>query len=458
MRRTITTLLILIACAAAIAGCAKHTQPPATQPFARIAEPANRIKRFSNVNAAELLVPFYEGILIQQPPAALHEAGLEHLQLAYPGPLSAPFVAWQNGDDYWTAVYSTQLDALPAQLEISTEAGKLVVSLSCPPSSNIDQLNLHGSWQQVVEAVRQRWKVKGPSVRLSDRFKRIDFYVHQWISPKDGPPLRVDWTVEQLQSAMRKTPASNLVQIYGFDPAGIDLGGRYFWSDSVLKNVKRVLEANPQLSHLAWLNLRSFKYDIPRLHQQVPLTPKIRSMAKLFDGKIREDDNYEYNAIDMCLASEGWQASRIKELDHLMDAGFKVIQLDEFPIAPVWNVAPCQATDHLHRPNDASDEWTKTIAFIKVLSDRAQKRGVLLTCEEPSAALLPYISGYVDRQFNDSIDLYWMRHRSRRITTLPIFSTMFGDLTTPYTDVDGAEPARVPPKFWLRAHKMMKSD
>lgn len=452
MRPAIFSPVALICCAALVVGCAKPPIPPATQP---IAAP---VVRMLNIHASELLVPFYEGILIDEPPVALHEVGLERLELAYPGPLSAPFVAWQTGDNNWTAIYSTQLGALPVQLEIAAEEGKLEITLSCPQTCSIDQLTIHGSWQQVVEAVRQHWKVDGPKVRLADRFKRIDFYVHQWISPKEGPPLRVDWTIDQLQAAMRKTPATNLVQIYGFDPAGIDLGGQYFWSDSALSHAKRVLKANPQISHLAWLNLRSFKYDIPRLRRQVPLTPRIRSMAKLFDGKIREDDEYAYKAIDMCLASERWQASRIRELDRLMDAGFKVIQLDEFPIASVWNVVPCQATDHLHKPGDASDEWTQSTAFIKLLSDRAQKRGVLLTCEEPSAALLPYISGYVDRQFNDSIDLYWMRHRSRRITTLPIFSTMFGDLTTPYTDVDGAEPARVPPKFWLRAHKMVRSN
>ena len=455
MQRAISTLLTLIGCSALIAGCAKPPEPPAAQ---RIAEPSHQIKSFTNVAASELLVPFYEGLLIHQPTAALPEAGLERLQLAYPGPLSAPFIAWQNGDDNWTAIYSASLEALPAELDVAVESGKLRISLSCSSPFTIEHLNVHGSWQQIIDAVRQHWKVKGPKVRLADRFNRIDFYVHQWISEKDDPPLRVDWTIDQLQAAMKRTPVADLVQIYGFDPAGIDLGGRYFWSDSARSNAMRVLRANPQVSHLAWLNLRTFKYDIPRLRSQVPLTPQARAMAKLFNGKIREDDAYAYKSIDMCLDSEGWQASRIKELDRLVDAGFKVIQLDEFPIAPVWNVIPCQASDHLHQPGDASDEWTKSIAFIKLLSDRAQKRGVLLTCEEPSAALLPYISGYVDRQFNDSIDLYWMRHRSPRITTLPIFSTMFGDLATPYTDVDGADPARVPPKAWLQAHKMVKGD
>lgn len=449
-RHTVILLIALIS--ALLAGCAKHAQP-----LVSVAEPTNHAKRFANVSATELLVPFYEGMLVQQPLTALPEAGLEHLRLAYPGPLSAPFVAWQNGDDNWTAIYSTQLESLPAELDVAVESGKLGISLSCS-SSTIEQLDVHGSWQKVVEAVRQRWKVKGPNVRLSDRFNRIDFYVHQWISPKVDPPVRVDWPIGQLQAAMKKTPATDLVQIYGFDPAGIDLGGKSFWSDSALNNVKRVIQANPKVSHLAWLNLRSFKYEIPRLRRQVAVTLQVQSMAKLFDGKIREDDAYAYKSIDMCLASEGWQASRIRELDHLMDGGFKVIQLDEFPIAPVWNVAPCQATDHLHRPGDASDEWAKSIAFVKVLSERAQKRGVLLTCEEPSAALLPYISGYVDRQFNDSIDLYWMQHRSPRFKTLPIFSTMFGDLTTPYTDVDGADPAREPPNSWLQAHKMIRTD
>ena len=403
-------------------------------------------------------MPFYEGVLVQQPLTALPEAGLKHLQLAYPGPLSAPFVAWRNGEGNWTAIYSTALDALPAQLELTVNGDRLEVALSCPPSSGIDRLNVHGSWEQVVQAVRQLWKVTPPKVRLADRFSRIDFYVHQWISPHDDPPLRVDWTIEQLKSAMRKTPATDLVHVYGFDPAGIDLGGTYFWSDAALNRAKRVIEANPQVCHLAWLNLRTFKYDIPRLRRQVVLTPQIQAMAKRFDGKIREDDNYQYKAIDMCLASAQWQASRIAELDRLMDAGFKVIQLDEFPVPPVWNVAPCQAKGHLHQPGDARDEWSRSVEFIRTLSDRARQRGVLLTCEEPSAALLPYVCGYIDRQFNDGTDLYWPCHRSPRFTAIPVFSTMFGDLTTPYTDVDGADPAREPPKSWLRAHKMTQRD
>ena len=453
----------LVGCVALVLGCAKLSDPtktahPTSAPITPKAEPTNQTERFTKVKATELVVPFYEGILIQQPRMALPEAGLARLQLAYPGPLSAPFVAWQNGVGNWTAIYSTRIDALPAQLEAAVEGGELEVSLSCPPPSTIDRLSVRGSWEQVVQAVRERWKVKGPEVRLADRFNRIDFYVHQWISPSTDPALRVDWTIGRLQDAMRKTPEAVLVHVYGFDPAEIDLGGRCFWSDAALSRVKRVLAANPRVCHLAWLNLRTFKYDIPRLGFKEPLTPDVEAMAKLFEGKTREDDGYAYKAIDMCLASERWQASRIRELDRLMDAGFKVIQLDEFPIAPVWNVAACQAKNHLHRPGDAVDEWSRSIAFVRELSDRAQKRGVLLTCEEPSAALLPYVSGYVDRQYNDSIDLYWMRRRSRRFRTIPVFSTMFEDLTTPYTDVDGAEPAREPPGSWLRMHKMMRSD
>lgn len=82
----------------------------------------------------------------------------------------------------------------------------------------------------------------------------------------------------------------------------------------------------------------------------------------------------------------------------------------------------------------------------------------MLTCEEPSAALLPYIAGYIDRQFNDCMDLYSMCRQNKGITTIPLFSTMFSDVATPYTDVDGKNPWRLPPESWLTAHKLMEGE
>src|SRR5262245_4937425 len=51
----------------------------------------------------ELVLPFYEGLRFEPAAAALREAKSEYLDLAYPGPLSMPLVAWRCGDGDWTA-------------------------------------------------------------------------------------------------------------------------------------------------------------------------------------------------------------------------------------------------------------------------------------------------------------------------------------------------------------------
>ncbi len=80
---------------------------------------------------------------------------------------------------------------------------------------------------------------------------------------------------------------------------------------------------------------------------------------------------------------------------------------------------------------------------------------MLLTCEEPCAALLPHVSGYIDCQFNANCDLIYAHWtKSRSIQPVPLFSTMFGDVVTPFTDVDDVELARTPPGAWLHAHKV----
>jgi hypothetical protein len=79
---------------------------------------------------------------------------------------------------------------------------------------------------------------------------------------------------------------------------------------------------------------------------------------------------------------------------------------------------------------------------LRKLADRAHRRGVLLTCDEPSAALVPYVAGYIDRQFNDSIDLYRVFRSSAQAAPIPFFSMVFGDLVTPYTDSDETAPVR----------------
>lgn len=405
--------------------------------------------------ALEIAIPFYEGIVVRNPVASLPQAGLGSFQLSYPGPLSAPFVAWRQGHGDWTVMYADSLTRLPTALDVAVKGNEIQISLTAQIPCSIQQMTVNGSWESMARGVRRQWKVNASGVRLAERFDRINFYVNQWVSEKADPPLRVDWSVDQLKAEMQKLDARTLVHLYGIDPGGVDLGGKCLWSEGAEANAKQIIASNPNVSHLAWLNLRTMKTAIPRLKQTIAVTDQTRGMAKLFDGHIRDDNNYSFAAIDMCLADERWQASRLREFDKLIALGFKVIQLDEFPLPPVWHVAPCGAADHLHRPNDAADEWDKSIAFVKRLSERAAKHGVILTCEEPSAALLPYVGGYIDRQYNDSIDLYWMKDKTKSIETAPIFSTMFADVVTPYTDTDGPNPARNPPAHWLQAHKIL---
>lgn len=178
-------------------------------------------------------------------------------------------------------------------------------------------------------------------------------------------------------------------------------------------------------------------------------------MARVYPDGIRTGESYCFKTLEMCLASEGWQASRLRQFDRLASFGFSVIQLDEFPIPSVWHLEPCRSREHLHQPGNAADEWSKILQFVAKLCERAEAKGVLLTCEEPCAALLPHVSGYIDRQFNASCDLiYAPWTKSRSIQPVPLFSTMFRNVVTPFTDVDDGELARPPPREWLHAHKV----
>jgi hypothetical protein len=450
--RGVCVVAVVLALAALGTSREAHAAEPATAP-SQASRSDEQVVAASE--SLELLVPFYEGLRVRQPHLAFPEVGLSRVQWAYPGPLSAPFVAWRSGGGEWTVLLCGDLAAVPAWLDLSVEDGQLRLRLSSD-AATIRRLRVGGSWQDVARAVRAQWPVKGPPVRLADRFDRIDFYVHQWVSLQEDPPLRVDWPEEPLKAAMARTPPRTLVQVYGLDPASVDLGGRVLWSEGAAQKAARIAAANPQVAHLAWLNLRGFKHAIPRLQQAVPVDDAVRAMAKQYDGQPRDDDHWAYRSLVMCLGSAEWQASRIAAFEALADAGVDVVQLDEFPIPPVWHVAACGSDRHLHRRGDAADEWAASLAFIQRLSTRARERGVLLTCEEPSAALLPYVAGYIDRQFNDSIDLYPMRRQSERFEPVPAFSTMFGDLVTPYTDADGAAPARTPPAGWLIMRKVVQ--
>jgi Domain of unknown function (DUF6259) len=400
-----------------------------------------------------LVVPFYEGLEVGNPSASLGEAGLSQFQLAYPGALSAPFVAWSFGGDRWTAVYVERLDAVPVAINIKATDAEVEIALKCLTTCAPRTIVADGDWKVLARALRGAWDLKLRPAPLARRFARVNFYVRRWVSPDRAPHLRQDWTVEQLVDRMKRESPDTIQFVYGYDPNGCDLGGRYLWHEGAEAEFKRVLAANPALAHFSWLNLRTYKTAIPGLDLHAPLTDEARRSTKLYAAGTNSSTG-SCNGIDMCPASEGWQKSRLEQLDRLVSLGFRFIQLDEFPIPAFWHVNPCLAENHLHKPGDAADEWRWTLELMKALATRASARGVVLTSEEPSAVLLPYVSGYIDRQFNNSIDLYAIWKKSRSIHPIPFFSAMFGDICTPYTDADESEPAREPPVGWLKQYKI----
>jgi len=87
---------------------------------------------------------------------------------------------------------------------------------------------------------------------------------------------------------------------------------------------------------------------------------------------------------------------------------------------------------------------------VKKLSEYARAHDVLLSEEEPSAAFLPFVSGYVDRIANPPA-MYEIWQKVPSATVVPLFSTMFGDRTTPYTDPSPTKPV---PRGWMTTTKI----
>lgn len=176
----------------------------------------------------------------------------------------------------------------------------------------------------------------------------------------------------------------------------------------------------------------------------------IRAAAKQYADGPHTLTQYAHRGLEMCLGAEAWQRSRIAELQKLLDLGFRVIALDEFPTSPSWGAEACRAKNHLHRPNDFADEMRVTRELVHRLSTMAHARGVPLSSEEPSVMLLSFTSGYMDGTFNAPPDMYelWGGPSVERI---PLFSTMFGAQLTPYTRI-GGEPK--PPGGWMLQEKV----
>ncbi len=403
--------------------------------------------------ALTVIIPFYEGVELPAAPLAVARTPTRSLTLAYPGALSAPFVAWRFGDADWTVLRVDALGTKPAELTLRAQSDAFEVTLRSFTGARVIEESVRGDVPALAQALRRQWRVRGSGRTLRERYRGVQFYVHEYVSAGKGPEIRRNWDIPALVERMKGESVEDIQFVYGFDPSGADLAGTYFWTPAAEAKVKAVVGANRRLSHLSWLNLRTWKQAIPELDIQRNVDASVRAQARVFPPGM--DDGHaadRFRSIPMCPASRGWQRSRLAQLDRLADLGFKVIQLDEFPIPQRWETVPCQSDQHLHRPNDIVDEWKQIDIFLQELSTRARRRNILLTCEEPSAALLPYVAGYIDRQFNDSIELYRV-FRKMGGHPIPLFSQIFGGLATPYTDADERDPVREPPPGWLKQHK-----
>jgi hypothetical protein len=400
-----------------------------------------------------LVIPFYEGIRIGDAATTLVEQKHADLRLAYPGVLSAPFVAWRSGSGPWEVAFVAALGAAPAELRVRASGGAVHLELQSLAGKTVGNTRIEGDLPALAAGVRRLWQVRAAAPKLGSRFKRQNFYVHQYVPSSATAEVRRNWEIPDLVEHMKHEAPSTIQFVYGYDPSGVDLAGEYFWSEGALAKVRAVIGANPRLAHSNWLNLRTWKRAIPRLGIERPVSDEVKAMLKVYPGVPATVDQFAFKSLDACLASAPWQRSRLEQFDRLAGLGFKVVQIDEFPIPHHWHGVACQASGHLHRPGDLADEWRHIEAFLGELAARARRRGVLLTCEEPSALMLPYVSGYIDRQFNDSIDLY-QSFRGPRSGPIPLFSMVFGDLVTPYTDNDEDGPARRPPPGWIEQYKM----
>ena len=399
----------------------------------------------------EVVLPFYEGLRLKPATQALRAAKSEHLELAYPGPLSMPLVAWRCGSGDWTAVVPTEPLATPAGLVLRTTGEELEARLECFGACTFQEIRARGTWVDMARSVAELWRIATPNPPLSSRYSRYHYFVRRWVATDAGDPMRTDWTAAALEKRMQQEHAGTIAFAFGIDPNEVDLQGQYFWSEGALAEVEALIRANPAVAHFRWLNLRTYKYAIPRLGIERPPPPEIRAAAKLYASGSNDFAQYVFRSLEMCLGAGAWQRSRLEEMKKLVSLGFKVIALDEFPTSPKWTAEACRATNHLHRPDDFADEWRVSMDLIRRLAAYAREHGVLLSSEEPSLILLPFTSGYMDGMFNDPPDMYEHWQKSKETERIPLYSSMFGALVTPYTRV-GGQPR--PPKGWLVQEKV----
>lgn len=221
MREVVRNLLSLVVLALVFGQRARcESVAAATTQAARSLSPAD-----GPLDKLELVVPFYEGILIRNPVSALPEVNLARCQLAYPGTLSAPFIAWRFGAGTWSVLFADSVSALPVTLDLGATSTEVQFRLTSYQPCAFKTLEVQGSWDVMARTLRSRWYLAKPRHRLSDDCDRISFYVHQFVADKNEP-LRTDWTADRLAQEMRSVRPKTLVHLYGLDPSSVDLGGK----------------------------------------------------------------------------------------------------------------------------------------------------------------------------------------------------------------------------------------
>jgi hypothetical protein len=108
-------------------------------------------------NAAdlELVLPFYEGLRLKPASVALRAAKSESLELAYPGPLSMPLLAWRCGDAEWTAVIPAKPTEAPARLLVRTTRDDLEARMECFGICTFQEVHARGPWNNIAAAVAE---------------------------------------------------------------------------------------------------------------------------------------------------------------------------------------------------------------------------------------------------------------------------------------------------------------
>jgi hypothetical protein len=404
----------------------------------------------------EIVMPYLEGLRIKHPARALQALGSKDSYLSYPSALSMPFVGYTCDGTLWRAVYAADfMRAPPVDVVFKTSGGGAELRFECLGECSLRTTTVRGTWSDLAKAVAEVVPVPKSPQPLAERFRDMKYFVNQWIDVDSADqPLRVDWDVPSLVQQMKRESKTSIVFLYGLDPGAVDLEGKYLWSEGAEKAAREIVKANPAVAHEFWLNLRTYKYAIPKLGIDKAIPPEVLEAAKLYPDGIHDGQQYGFRWKEMCPASATWQAMRLRELKHLIDVGFRIIALDEFPLGARWDSAPCLSRTHLHHPADFADEWRVTLEFVQWLSAYAREHGVLLTSEEPSAALLPYAAGYTNGMFNQPRDVMYSHWaKSPDIEPVPLFSTMFKNIVTPYTRTDFKGP---PPPGWIAQYKVSR--